>query len=291
MKRAREDGFTLIELLVVISIIALLMAILLPALSDARESAKQVYAMSNLRQMLVAYQYYKDDSDGAILYGYLPNGAIDGQEFPIEDPASNYVFGSPVNQRYPWRLASYLDNVWGTLYSHRASPPPPSASDGQADAFLKAYYISLEPTFGINAAFVGGYAGIYEGFVARDGSGFSPNRDEHVVFREAEVRRPGGLITFAESRWRGGGMDQGDRGFHWVTPPNCNGPKWRVSDRGTMEIVDDSGVLIGLPEGRFSGRTICGLFDGHAEKRTPKQLLDMHWWANNANSADYDFID
>jgi len=64
--RAAQAGFTLIELLVVISIIALLIAILLPALSAAQRSAKQLQCMSNVRQLATAGYAFSTDHDGSI---------------------------------------------------------------------------------------------------------------------------------------------------------------------------------------------------------------------------------
>ena len=75
-------GFTLIELLVVISIIALLISMLLPALKQAREQSRRVACMSNLRGIGVGWRLYLDDHDGALLpantsylSGQLPSGS------------------------------------------------------------------------------------------------------------------------------------------------------------------------------------------------------------------------
>jgi len=65
----KRKGFTLIELLVVIAVIAILAAMLLPVLSQAREKARQTVCMNNLKQLGLATHMYAQDFDG-----YLPPG-------------------------------------------------------------------------------------------------------------------------------------------------------------------------------------------------------------------------
>ena len=66
--RVRRQGFTLIELLVVISIIALLVSILLPALGRAREQARAMLCATNMKGVGTAMAVYTTDYDG-----YFPN--------------------------------------------------------------------------------------------------------------------------------------------------------------------------------------------------------------------------
>jgi prepilin-type N-terminal cleavage/methylation domain-containing protein/prepilin-type processing-associated H-X9-DG protein len=83
--RLLQAGFTLIELLVVISIIALLIAILLPVLGSARESARAVQCLSNMRQWGLGSTMYSDENDQ-----YIPD---DG---PDRIGSAPYVIGGQI---------------------------------------------------------------------------------------------------------------------------------------------------------------------------------------------------
>ena len=72
----KRDGFTLIELLVVISIIAILMAIMMPALRTARAQAHRVWCLSNLRGMMTSVAAYSADNDGKMIS--IPNNGQEG---------------------------------------------------------------------------------------------------------------------------------------------------------------------------------------------------------------------
>lgn len=70
----RDRGFTLIELLVVIAVIAVLMAILMPALHRAREQGQRAACLSNLKQLTVAWVLYADENDDKIVHGPTDKG-------------------------------------------------------------------------------------------------------------------------------------------------------------------------------------------------------------------------
>lgn len=76
MNLTRKKGFTLVELLVVISIIALLVSILLPAMNKARQQAYFVICATQLRQIGVAEMNYAEDYEGKITPGDWMSGTL-----------------------------------------------------------------------------------------------------------------------------------------------------------------------------------------------------------------------
>ena len=98
------DGFTLIELLVVIAIIAILAALLLPALANAKEEGKRARCIGNVKQVSLAMILYADENEGSFYTN--PGGGVPNHGMWYRNPRSTVLL-LPTDSYAYWGIGYY----------------------------------------------------------------------------------------------------------------------------------------------------------------------------------------
>ncbi len=258
---SRNGGFTLIELLVVIAIIAILAALLLPALGRAKQKAYGVQCMSNTRQIMLAWRMYADDNQDLLPANDYPFTT----KAPRDGSVQNWVYGSMWVVLDSYNTDILVNRTLSSLALYNSHPSiykcPADITVVQSTGKPRARSVSMNSAVGTIWYSAAGYPG-----ASSDGRpGGSP-------VGGGWLSGPGYDSKLPDQNWRTYGKST------QITQPSPS-DLWVIMDENPNTINDplmavsmNTSIVVDFPATYHAGGSGISFADGHSE---------MHKWMDD----------
>jgi prepilin-type N-terminal cleavage/methylation domain-containing protein/prepilin-type processing-associated H-X9-DG protein len=270
-----KRAFTLIELLVVIAIIAILAALLLPALMSARAVARKIACTNNMRQTVIGFTLYADESNGYCLPGRMPSAA---------GSSNTYFVGNGWHYRPRWFVTM---GACAGFYAF--NQPSPNAADDNTKCVDNPVFLCPEvPDWTNNRNYAYGYNFQFLGNSRKQASGRFINfpvrltrlASSRTVLAADCLGTAAGKPAAARTAYRvTGSGDTAAVGNHgWALDP----PRLRAANSDYCDDSNRADPHRSAPDTRHRGRANVSFCDGHVESLT---LGDLGYQLNPDGSV------
>ena len=269
MRSRSFRAFTIVELLVVIAIISILLGLLATGLGSAIMGGKKTKELNRLKQVMTAWTLYSGQYEDQLLPGFLDPGVQTAWGVNYRNRAGQNL-DQGLAQTYVWRLLPFIDFNYEAVLGYReadeedvddslyeAQDPPVTLPGTLAGVdTLAGAGVALEPGFGYNAYYCGGWWTTVSGTPTlafgdsswTDVSG-STIRGRLVARTLGSISKPSEFVAFSASTFLAPGDYHGindlQPGAAWVVPDRL-GPTavWRI---GGATMQDVGGIVMEKP--------------------------------------------